>query len=446
MELVGRLLAVAPRDEEVPPVAVLEELARVLLAGQRDGGRPGDPRRQRAEHEHALVLLRDAVDDLAGEVGEHRLGRGEAAVVGPRRGPRRVLAHEDQPRGPAVGPPVDGVERVGRELPVRPEEARRLVAREAQLLGADAGDRLVRHQPRELRCGGSGRLITMTLTPTGISSSPVANAARASVEPPASWRLSSTSTLPAGMRAKSSRNQRRAKPFRSRRYSSVKSGSRRGLLPAEAAAGEAEVVEERRRIGVARVDVVPDRVELPRLEVARDEHRLAAAGRARQPDDRMLATLVEQPEEALARTDAIDAGTREFGELGCRGHCGGARKRPILAVPGDLPCAVTLATTGGSRGRRNRAGADARRSRTSPSARARLPAAAGRARSVSASRPATRDVAQHAIRCGLGRDPRRARRRNRSAKRRRRKTLRRTRCSTARRSSRRPPSLRVNAA
>jgi len=62
-----------------------------------------------------------------------------------------VLAHEDQPRGPPVGPPVDGVQRIGRELPVRPEEARRLVAREAQLLGADAGDRLVRHQPRELR-------------------------------------------------------------------------------------------------------------------------------------------------------------------------------------------------------------------------------------------------------------------------------------------------------
>jgi hypothetical protein len=51
--------------------------------------------------------------------------------------------------------------------------------------------------------GGSGRLITMTFTPTGISSSPVANAARASAEPPASWRLSSTTTLPAGMRAKS---------------------------------------------------------------------------------------------------------------------------------------------------------------------------------------------------------------------------------------------------
>jgi hypothetical protein len=39
VELVGRFVAVAPRNEKVPPVAVLEELARVLLAGQRDGGR-----------------------------------------------------------------------------------------------------------------------------------------------------------------------------------------------------------------------------------------------------------------------------------------------------------------------------------------------------------------------------------------------------------------------
>ena len=189
----------------------------------------------------------------------------------------------------------------------------------------------------------------MTLTPTGISSSPVANAARASAR-----AAGLVEVVEHEHAARGHAREELAEPAAREavQVAPVLVGEEReppGLLPAEAAAGEAEVVEERPRIGVARVDVVPDRVELPRLEVARHEHRLAAARRARQPDDRMLAPLVEQPEEALARTDAIDAGTREFGELGGRGHCGGARKPPILAVPGDLPCAVTSATTGGSR-------------------------------------------------------------------------------------------------
>ena len=147
----------------------------------------------------------------------------------------------------------------------------------------------------------------------------------------------------------------------------------------------------------------------------------------------MLAPLVEEPEEPLARTDAIDAGTREFGELGCRGHCGGGRKLPILAVPGDLPCAVTC----GDHGRQWKPGgrADGRRRR-------------GRRRGRVPARP------RAGTRQSLATPPHRAGSRDRagspiptagSAKRRRRKTLRRTRCSTARRrTSRRLSSPRVN--
>ena len=302
----------------MPPVAVLEELAGVLLAGQRHRHRPRHPGRECAQHEHALVLFRDAVHDLAGEVGEHRLGRG-GAVVGPFGGAGRVLAHEDEARGPAVGTLVDGVERVARELPLRPEQARGLVAREAKLRRPDADDRLVRHQAGEL-----GRRL-------GAADDDHVHADRDLLEPgrerrpelarPGRFVEVVEHERSAGGHAREELAEPAARE--AVEVAAVLVGEERErprLLPAEAASREAEVVEERRRIGVARVDVVPDRGELARLEVARDEHRLAGAGRAREPHDRMLPPLVEEPEQALARADAVDAGTRELRELGCGWH------------------------------------------------------------------------------------------------------------------------------
>ena len=277
------------------------------------------------------------------------------AVVGPRGGAGRVLAHEDEARGPAVGALVDGVERLPGELTLRPEQARRLVAREAELGRADADDRLVRHQARELRrrlgaadddhvhadrdllepgrerrpdLGRPGRLVEVVEDERGAGGH-----AREELAEPAAGEAVEVAPVLVG--------EERQRPR---------------LLPAEAAAREPEVVEERRRIGVARVDVVPDRGELARLEVARDEHRLAGAGRAREPYDRVLPPLVEQPEQALARTDAVDAGTREFRELGCGRHWVAAR-RSILAAPDDLPRTVTRTDRGRQPGCQDRASA-----------------------------------------------------------------------------------------
>ena len=279
----------------MPPVAVLEQLARVLLAGQRDRGRPRDPRRERAQHQHALVLLRDAAHDLAGEVGEHRLGSGEAGVVGSRRAPRRVLAHQDEARRPAVGAPVDGVERVGRELAVGGEEARRLVAREAQLLGADPRDGLVRQQPGELR----RRLGAAEHDHVDADRDLLEHVGERRAELARAGRLVEVVEHEHAARGHAREELPEPAAREAVEVAAVLVGEereRRGLLPAEPAAGEPQVVEERRGIGVARVDVVPDRRELPCLEVARDQHRLAAAGRAREPHHGVLASLVEQPE------------------------------------------------------------------------------------------------------------------------------------------------------
>jgi hypothetical protein len=69
--------------------------------------------------------------------------------------------------------------------------------------------------------------------------------------------------------------------------------------------GSAQIVKERGRVGVALVGLEPDAGQLARLDVARDEGRLAGARRTRNPDDRMRAMLVEQPEQALALLDVV---------------------------------------------------------------------------------------------------------------------------------------------
>jgi hypothetical protein len=77
--------AVAARDEEMPAVAVLRSLgARAAVSSTATEARMRGARHQ---HEQALVRRRDAVEDLAGEVREHRVGRDAIAVVGQRRAP-----------------------------------------------------------------------------------------------------------------------------------------------------------------------------------------------------------------------------------------------------------------------------------------------------------------------------------------------------------------------
>ena len=89
---------------------------------------------------------------------------------------------------------------------------------------------------------------------------------------------------------------------------------RRCLRAAERRCGETEKVEERRGIAVARIDVVPDGGEPPRIEVAREQRAFSRARRTGDPQRGMLAPLVEQPEQALARADAIQPRARELCE------------------------------------------------------------------------------------------------------------------------------------
>jgi hypothetical protein len=285
-------------------------------------------RTERAEHQDALVVRGDPVEHLAGEVAEHRFGRREPPAVERGVAAGRVLAHEDETRRPAVRALVHAVEEARLDRAARCEQPRRLVAGEAQLLGGDPHDRLSGHEPREFvrRLGaagddhvhpdrdllqGRGECRAALAAPPGLVNvvehehATGRHAGEELAEPPAREAHQVAAVL-------------------------VGEERERRELPAEARAGEAEVVEEGRRVLVTGVGVVPDRRGLARLEVARDERALAGPRTTQHPDHRMLAPLVEQAKQPLPRAHAVQARRRELGELrGGRRHPF-ARERPLV--------------------------------------------------------------------------------------------------------------------
>jgi hypothetical protein len=75
-------------------------------------------------------------------------------------------------------------------------------------------------------------------------------------------------------------------------------------------------MEERRRVRVAEVDLIPDVTKIARVEVAGDERGLARPGWRGQPDDRSRRSFVEEREQPRTRKRVVELGPREFGESG----------------------------------------------------------------------------------------------------------------------------------
>ena len=84
--------------------------------------------------------------------------------------------------------------------------------------------------------GGSAREMTMTVIPSGTSSSPCANAARCAGVVSASWKLSKTTAHGSGNAEKRSRKKLRTKRARSCCGSDVNCGNAAAVLPASCCA------------------------------------------------------------------------------------------------------------------------------------------------------------------------------------------------------------------
>ncbi len=84
-------------------------------------------------------------------------------------------------------------------------------------------------------------------------------------------------------------------------------------------------MKEGRRIGVARVELVPEMREVALDEIATRERRLAGTGRCAHPDHR-LAARVQPTEQALAAQHLGESGARDLGEEGAvaQRRCGHA--------------------------------------------------------------------------------------------------------------------------
>ena len=156
--------------------------------------------------------------------------------------------------------------------------------------------------------GGSARLSTTSVTPSGSSPPPSRTSVASGESPEASWKLSSTITARLGTRSRSVLEE----PPREAREIGQVLGRERRQRHGPGRRGLAEVVEEGRRVGVARIDLVPEAPQPACLDPARDERGLARPGRSFDPRDRAAAEPVEQREKALAWSEPGGGRPREF--------------------------------------------------------------------------------------------------------------------------------------
>ena len=110
-------------------------------------------------------------------------------------------------------------------------------------------------------------------------------------------------------------------PREGRDVAAVQSCERRQTarpLAADLARGVREIVEERCRIRVVRVDLIPDGRKATGLDVACRERGLARSGRSRDPRDGPARRFVEAGEKRVAFDHRSDGRPRRLGERGVR--------------------------------------------------------------------------------------------------------------------------------
>src|SRR5436190_954032 len=77
-----------------------------------------------------------------------------------------------------------------------------------------------------------------------------------------------------------------------------------------------EVVKEGRDVAVVGIDLIPEHLVTPRLQIARGEARLAGPRGTRDPADRATCHSVQPGKKPLARHHGADRRPRRLGECG----------------------------------------------------------------------------------------------------------------------------------
>jgi hypothetical protein len=288
------VLATAPIGEQVVAKQVFEQARRFVVAGERHDFRSGDRRRYRAQHQHALVFRSCAVEDLAREIRKDRVLALAQRFVKRGPAPAEVLAEQHERGHPAVAFPMDTRKLLGVDA-LAAEDGPRFVLRAAELGLVDARDAPAREEPRELGRGiGArdhhdrdpfGHLFECLRERRALLGSRVG---LVEVVEDGDARVRQQREEVAEEAADESREilLRLRDEMRQRRR----------RLARELLRGDAEVMHEGRRIGIAGVVLVPEVPQAARLEPARDERGLAGAWRGAHPDDRSRRRFVEKRE------------------------------------------------------------------------------------------------------------------------------------------------------
>src|SRR6185295_8268621 len=139
-----------PIGEQMPAIQVVEQARHILAAGERDRLGLRERRRNRGQHQRALILGFGAVEDFAGEILEDRVLAFAKRLVDRRAAAAQVLAQQDQCRHPAIALLPDALQVLAVEL-LLAEYRLGFLGGAAQLRGVDVRDLEARRQSRELR-------------------------------------------------------------------------------------------------------------------------------------------------------------------------------------------------------------------------------------------------------------------------------------------------------
>ncbi len=347
--VVARLRTAAAIGEEVAAIKIFEQARGLDAAGKRDRFRLGDRRRNRRQHEDALVVRLGAVEDLAREILEDRVLAFAQRVVERRVVAAQVLAQQHQRGDPAVALPLDALQ----FLPLGVAAAE---DRQGFLLGAaergfvDARDPPAGEEPREFR----RRIRARENDHVGALRDLFQSLRQRRTLRGRRSRLVKV-VEDDGAASREQRKEIAEEPARETPQVLLRLGREqrecRRRLACDGKRGRPHVMDERRRIGVAGVDLVPQVAPVAGLQVACDERRLAGSRRRADPDDRSRRGFVEERVEPRPRQRVVELRPREFGESGRasgQGCCafGVDRQAEKLSMVRKAPGAGALCANG----------------------------------------------------------------------------------------------------
>ena len=304
----------AALDEEVAPIEVLQHPARAAGCAHAFGEIDGHARQERGRQQHLLDVGRRTLEDLAGEVVECRFAAVQLDGLGVPAHSAQAIQREHAAGRPAAHQRLDAIRQGLVAAAERARQAAAFLRRQAQRVGCQHPHALLGDQRAELhqRCAAAD--------------DEHVDAVRNLFDRLFDQDLHDGRGIDVFVVVEDDDRRRRqqreqgleAAPGKARHVGQELAGQQRqfSALPAsERRGGLSQVVEKRRRVAVAFVDVVPEGGQAAGGQVAGDERALARAGWPLDPQRRPFARRVQQHEEPLARERVEQAGWPQLGEL-----------------------------------------------------------------------------------------------------------------------------------